>query len=324
MKTLLKGVVGLVVLVIVVAVGVYTWATFTSSRSLARTFETHEVDFPVPFPLAEGEIEASGLSPEEARSLALERATERGRHLVDSRYFCTECHGQDLSGGVMIDAFPIGTLLGPNLTSGAGGRTAAYTAADWDRIVRHGILPDGRPSVMPSTDFELMTDQELSDIVAYIQSFPPVDNEVPEKRLGPLGRVLVSIGEIRLSADDIASHTAAHEVYPPPAEVTPEFGRHLANVCTGCHGPNFAGGPIAGGDPSWPEASNITPHADGMGDWDYDDFVVLMREGIRPDGTEVLEPMSTGIQYLRRMSEVELRAMWTFLRSVPPAETGAR
>ena len=69
-----------------------------------------------------------------------------------------------LGGGVMVDAFPIGRLLGPNLTGGAGGRTRTYTAADWDRAVRHGILPDGRPSVMPAEDYRLMSDQELADV----------------------------------------------------------------------------------------------------------------------------------------------------------------
>ena len=92
----------------------------------------------------------------------------------------------------MVDAFPIGTLLGPNITTGRGSRAANYRAADWDRIVRHGILSDGRPAAMPSEEFQLMSDQELSDIVTYIRSVPPVDNEVPRISLGPLGKVLVA------------------------------------------------------------------------------------------------------------------------------------
>ena len=41
-----------------------------------------------------------------------------------------------------------------------------YEPADWDRIVRHGLLSDGRPAAMPSEDFQMMSDQELSDIIA--------------------------------------------------------------------------------------------------------------------------------------------------------------
>ena len=97
---------------------------------------------------------------------------ERGRHLVTARYGCAECHGANFGGGVMVDAFPLGSLLGPNITTGQGSRTLQYSPADWDRIVRHGVLPDGRPAVMPSIDFVQMSDQELSDIIAYIRSFP--------------------------------------------------------------------------------------------------------------------------------------------------------
>ena len=76
--------------------------------------------------------------------------------------------GADLSGGVMMDAMPVGRMFGPNLTLGEGSVTREYTAADWDRAVRHGVGTDGRPLVMPALDFQLMSDQELADIVTYI------------------------------------------------------------------------------------------------------------------------------------------------------------
>jgi hypothetical protein len=113
----------------------------------------------------------------------------------------------------MVDAPPIGRLLGPNLTLGRGSRTAQYRATDWDRIVRHGIKPNGRPAAMPSEDFVRMSDQELSDIIAFIRSQPPVDNEVAPVKLGPLGKVLMATGQMVLSADVIPSHDAPHAAY---------------------------------------------------------------------------------------------------------------
>lgn len=306
-----------VVVLIVLGAALFGWASVTSSRTLARTIDSHEVDFPVPFPLSEEEIEEIGLDAAETEQVALERALERGRHLVEARYGCGECHGSDFGGGVMVDAFPIGRLLGPNLTTGRGGPTRDYTPADWDRIVRHGILPDGRPGLMPSEDFENMSDQELSDIIAYIRSMPPVDNEVPPSRLGPLGKVLVAMGEIVPSADRIGEHRGTHAALPPPAEVSPEFGRHLAGVCTGCHGPQLAGGKVAGGDPSWPAAANLTPHDDGLAGWSYADFATAMREARRPDGTEIREPMSLVAPFARNMTDVELEALWVYLQTLP-------
>jgi mono/diheme cytochrome c family protein len=285
---------------------------------LTRTFETHRVDFPIPFPLSPDELLALGVVDDPGNATALQLARERGEHLIHARYACVDCHGADLSGGVMIDAFPIGTLLGPNLTSGAGGKTANYSAADWDRAVRHGVLPDGRPSMMPAGDFLLMTDQELSDIVAYIQSLPAVDNEVPPLSFGPLGRILIATGQLEPAAGTIEDHNAPHARVPPPAEVSVEFGRHLAGTCTGCHGVNLAGGPITGGDPSWPPARNLTPHADGLAGWGYDDFLRALRDSVRPDGTALLAPMTFVAPAAQAMTDTELRALWAYLQSLPP------
>lgn len=320
MKTLLKiGAVALIGLVLIGA-GFFVWASMASSRVLARTIETHSVDFPVPFPLTDEEIEM--LDPEaDVERVAYERALERGRHLVESRYACSECHGRDFGGGVMVDAFPIGTLLGPNLTSGEGSRTAGYSPADWDRIVRHGVTPEGRPAAMPSEDYRLMSDRELSDIIVYLRAQPPVDNEVPPIRLGPLGKILVATGQLPLSADLIESHNEPHAVVPPPTAVSEEFGRHLAGVCTGCHRDDFSGGPIASGDPSWPPAGNLTPHADGLAEWSYDDFLAAMREGRRPDGTAIGAPMTLIMPYAQSMTDVEMEALWVYLRSIPARPT---
>ena len=189
------------------ASGVYLWASTTSSRLLARTFEIHTVDFPIPFPLSEEERQELGLADEEVERVATERAVERGKHLVEARYGCLECHGADFSGGVMLDVAPIGQLLGPNITNGRGSRAEDFGPSEWDRIVRHGVRADGRPAAMPSGDFQLMSDQELSDIIAYVSTQPAVDNEVPAVTLGPLGKSLVATGQFPLSVDLIHSPT---------------------------------------------------------------------------------------------------------------------
>lgn len=316
MKTALKILGVLVLLVLLSGGGIYAWASTSSSRSLARTIETHAVDFPIPFPL--DSAAAAGLTGEAAAQLALEQARERGRHLVSARYVCVECHGENLGGGVMIDAPAIGRLFGPNLTEGQGSATIGYTAADWDRIVRHGVRRDGRPAAMPAEDFQRMSDQELADVVAYIRSVPPVDNQVEDRTLGPVGKILMATGKLTLSADEIGAHDAAHATEPPATEASIEFGAHLAGVCTGCHGVNLAGGPIVGGDPSWPPARNLTPHEAGLADWTFAQFVVAMREGRRPNGTPLLPPMSGVAPYAQKMTEVELQALWMYLRSLPP------
>ena len=323
MKTVSKLLTGLFAILLVVGVGGYAWATVTSSRVLSRTFAAHSVDFPIPFPLSEEETDESALSEEQAQALALERAIERGRHLVEARYACTECHGTDLSGGVMVDAFPIGTLLGPNITGGEGSRIAEYGPVEWDRIVRHGILPDGRPATMPSEDFQLMSDQELSDVVAFVLSHPPVNNTVSAPTLGPLGKILVATGQLPLSADLIEAHTEPHAQFPPATAASAEFGQHLAGTCMGCHGEDFSGGPIPGGDPSWVPARNLTPAPAALGGWSYEDFEGSMRGGIRPDGTALRLPMTLVTPYAQSMTDIELRALWLYLQSIPAVSSAS-
>jgi cytochrome c553 len=319
MKKLLKILAVILAILILIVIGGYVWATMATNSARSQTFSVHAYDLPIPFPLSE--TEAAGLGESERSLRAGDLAIERGRHLVESRYVCTECHGTNFGGGTMIDAFPIGTLLGPNITTGKGSRAVSYTPADWDRIVRHGVKPDGRPAVMPSEDFKLMSDQELSDVVSYIRSRPPVDNEVAAPSFGPLGKFLVATGQIRLSASVIDTHQGTHVKQPPATAATAEFGKHIAAICVGCHRENLAGGPIVGGDPSWAPARNLTPHADGLGKATYEQFVKAMREGIRSDGQPLKPPMNALMPYAQKMTDVEMQAVWAYLRSVPAAPT---
>jgi mono/diheme cytochrome c family protein len=319
MKKLLTILGALLGAIVLLAGAAYAWASIATGRKLARTYPVHSVDFAVPFPL--GESDAAAVPEGDRARVATERALERARHLLQARYGCAECHGQNFGGGTMIDAPVMGRVLGPNLTRGRGSRTAAYRPADWDRIVRHGVLPDGRPAAMPSEEFRLMSDQELSDIVAYITSRPPVDNEVPAPAWGPIGKMLIATGRLPLGPERVGSIADAHPVTPPPADASVEFGRHVAGSCMGCHRENYAGGPILGGDPSWPPARNLTRHAEGLSTWTYDQFVTAMREGRRPDGTAIRPPMTLITPYAKNVTEVEMQALWAFLRSLPPAPT---
>lgn len=275
------------------------WAHVEATHLSRRHIEVHDLAFSIPFP-----------------DSSTAEAAARGRHLVEARYACVECHGDDFGGGTMIDDPLVGRFFGPNLTTGAGSRTLSYSAADWDHIVRHGVKPDGSPAVMPSADFAGMSDRELSDIVSYIRTLPPVDRTMPAPEPGPLGDVLVATGQFRYSADLVPDHGAAHVVEPPGAG-SPAFGAHLAQVCTGCHGPGLAGGPIPGGDPSWPPAANLTPGPDGLAGWTEADFRRALREGVAKDGRHLRSPMDGITRYGRAMTEAELDALWAYVSAVP-------
>ena len=332
------GVGGLLGLLVVGGGGTYLWASNAASSKLAAAHDVHRVDFPIPFPLTESELSAlraerSAMASKTAKgvdvlagvdvnALATVRAVARGQHLVESFYACGECHGADCGGGVMVDdPATIGRILGQNLTLGTGSRTLKYTAADWDRIVRHGVKPNGTGTPMPSKDFFEMSDRELSDIVSYIRSLPAVNKEVPPVALGPLGKVLVATGQIVLSADvHPTKHVIDHALLPPAALADATFGKHLAQTCTGCHRDNFAGGKILGGPPDWPPARNLTPT--GLVGWTFEDFQRALLEGKSKNGVALLEPMASMPKMAKNMTETELQALWAYIKDLPAQPTG--
>jgi hypothetical protein len=73
----------------------------------------------------------------------------RGEHLVRNVISCTLCHGEDLGGAVYSRSPAIGTVAGPNLTQGQGGKE--YTPTDYVRAIRRGVKRDSTSLiVMPS------------------------------------------------------------------------------------------------------------------------------------------------------------------------------
>ncbi len=249
---------------------------------------------------------------------ALTRAIARGKHLIETRVSCNACHGADFGGGVIVEQVFVGRWVAPNLTLGKGSITREYTAVDWDHAVRHGLRRGGRSSSMPSTDFTNLSDHELSDIVAYIRSRPPVDKDLGSVKFGPVLSFLLAFNPDMLAAA-VIDHEKTHAVEPPQTAPTAEFGEHLAQVCRGCHGRNLSGGELEG-DPNMPIVANITPHETGLKDWTEEDFIRALREGKRKDGTAISNYMPW--RAYGQMSDAELKAIWAYLRTVPPVEKG--
>lgn len=319
-----------IVAVAIVAFGLAWW--IADSR-YNKVWMAHEATFAIPFPLGEGELAAleaeriaAGAAAEDPlagvdlQAVALERAIANGQHLVQSRVGCSGCHDKDFGGGVIIDAPFLGHWAAPNLTAGKGSVTLEYTASDWDHAVRHGLRRAGRSSSMPAIEFANLSDHELSDIVAYIRSMPPVDRDPGRVKFGPVFSFVMAFDSSALLAFNV-DHQKAHPVEPPVSAPTAEYGEHIVQVCRGCHGANLSGGKIRG-DPNMPIVANLTPHETGLKDWTEEDFIRALREGKRKDGRQLSGYMPW--KAYGQMSDAELKAIWAYLRTVPPVEKGSR
>jgi mono/diheme cytochrome c family protein len=267
-----------------------------SGRSLDKRWEVTAAPLPI---------------PSDSATLA------RGHHLVTTRLACVDCHGQDLGGAVAVDGMPFGRFVGSNLTPAGVG--ANYTDADWVRAIRHGIRPNGKSLVfMPSEIFNQLGAEDLSAVIAYLKSVPAVTRSLPATELGPVGRMLVATNKAPIVIARLIDHNAPIPQMPTEGE-TAEYGRYLvaSGGCMACHGKNLSGGKFAGG-PDDPPATNITPT--GIGSWSEADFFRAFREGKRPGNTDInpFMPWKT----MGGMTDSELRAIFLFLKTVPPRPHG--
>jgi mono/diheme cytochrome c family protein len=173
---------------------------------------------------------------------------------------------------------------------------------------------------MPAVEFTNLSDHELSDIVAYIRSLPPVDREVPKMRYGPVFAFVFASAPDYVVAYRV-DHQKAHAREPPAATPTASFGEHLVQVCRGCHGPGLSGGRIQG-DPNMPIVANLTPDETGLKAWSEADFIRAIRDGKRPDGSAISDYMPW--KAYGQMSDDELKAIYAYLRTVPARTKGHR
>lgn len=242
---------------------------------------------------------------------------ELGRRIVEVRGGCVECHGPDLGGATVIDDPAMGRLHGPNLTPAA--------LADWSddeigRAIRHGIDREGKPLLlMPAQDFVGLSGGDLASVVAYLRTVPAVSKPRGPIELGPLGKVLIATGQIpTFISAEFVDHQKPFTTKPEEAP-TPEFGKYLAQACTGCHGPELVGGPIPGAPPDWAPAADLTQR--GLGGWSEEGFLQAMRTGVNPRGVKLRAPFPLALT--SQMSDMELKALWAFLRTVPGPVDGA-
>lgn len=254
------------------------------------------------------------------------QSIERGRHIVHAIAKCTDCHGEDFGGKLVVDDPMVGTLYGPNITSGQGSATVGFTDADFVRAIRYGVHRDSTPLVMmPSSEYWYHDDEELGAIISYIKSVPPVDREATALRMGPMIRVMNLFGQVELFPTASIDHTGKRPPVPPAA-ATVEYGRHMSTVggCIGCHGPGLSGGPIPGAPPDWPPSLNLTPDPEtGIGKWSEADFMKALRTGVTPDGrnlkSDYMPWKATSL-----MKDVEIQALYRYLKSIPSKPEGNR
>lgn len=258
---------------------------------------------------------------------------ERGRYLVTGPANCVSCHaavgdhGEEphLVGGLAFE-LPIGTVYARNITPDHETGIGRYTDPEIARALRYGVHPSGR-AMLPFMPFHDMTDEDLTAVISYLRSRPPIDHAVPPHDINFLGRAVKAF----LLEPTGPSKPVRARIERGP---TIEYGEYLATTvadCSGCHTKRSerTGKPIgvafAGGQPveshTAPGTKFVTPNltpdpkTGHIYAWSEDVFVARFKNAV-----PTASPMPW--DNFRKMSEDDLRALYRYLRSLPPATHG--
>lgn len=251
---------------------------------------------------------------------------------------CAECHAKPIGkcddldiedetvlvGGRCLNT-DVGTFYVPNISPDAETGIGNWTTLDFVSAMKRGVAPGGvhlYPS-FPYTSYQRMTYADLIDLKAYLDTLPAVRNETPAHTLRFPYNIRRGLGLFqRLYVDG--------KTFAPDPAVSDEVNRGAYLVrgpghCGECHSPrNAFGGIIA--DEAFAGAKNpdgkgtipnITPSADGIGDWSEEDIVYLLETGSTPDFDVIGDTMAPVQENMEKLSAKDREAIAAFLKTLP-------
>ncbi len=315
MSRALKIVGAIVGVLVVVVVGLVAWVQ-----------ATYEIDFShVQAPLIVASADPAVVA--------------RGEYLVHAVAHCSACHGppdaaaqrklgadpKDLRGGFQMKAGPFGTFYPANLTSDAATGLGQVDDGKVARAIRSGVDRHGRFAAFMRIGVGPISDEDLTAVVSYLRSLPPVPNAVQADEWGFIAKAL---------AGKFQPRQGTPPAHVPEGGISVERGAYLANgpaVCAACHTPSdpmqgfaltgalFSGGAEADPDPTDPASEivppNLTSHATGvLKNFTEDAFLARFRAGPAFAGSK-MPWLNFG-----KMTDDDVRSIYRYLQSVPPAD----
>jgi mono/diheme cytochrome c family protein len=259
---------------------------------------------------------------------------ERGRYIVEGPAHCFQCHSEvdwekpgaqpkvgKKGGGTIFPEEALPWLVAPNITPDPETGAGTWTDEQFARAIREGIGHDGRRlfPMMPYMNFRNMSDEDLASVIVYVRSIDPVRNAVPKTMIPEVMKASLPPHQ------PITEPVPATDMSNPVAR-----GKYLVTLgnCAMCHTPMtpqgqpitrlaFGGGLLFKGP--WGEVSsaNITPDPSGISYYDEATFIKTLRTG-QVGARKLNSIMPWG--YFRNMSDDDLKAIYAYLRTLPPVQ----
>jgi len=314
MKTFLKVVGGVVLVVVALIAGGLSWL---SLRKPAQ----------------------NPASPERVEATPARLA--RGRYVVENVADCLGCHsdhtlafsipvkpGTEGEGGYIFDkklGFP-GVVAAQNITADAATGLGSWTDGEILRAIREGIDKNGDAlfPMMPYQHFAHMSDEDAKSVIVYLRTLKPIRNQVPAKRLDFPVNFIVKFIPKPLTAP----------VPQPDPKNSLEHGKYLARIggCYECHTPHdehnnldetrvFAGGWKMEGPWGRVVTANLTPGTDSfMKTATKEQFVGRFKAFASTPDNDVPAGSNTVMPWkaFSGMTEADLGAIYDYLKTVKP------
>jgi len=174
----------------------------------------------------------------------------------------------------------------------------------------HGVRWDGSALfLMPSHEFNRISDDEFGRLLEYVKSVPPVDRTPRTRVLYPMAHVLHLVGAPLVPAEKI-DHAAQRNPQPAPG-ATLAYGEYVSAACQFCHGEDL-GGQKVGGEPGAPPSPPIGPNS-VVAHWTDAQFIQTMHTGVTPEGRK-LDGKYMPWQAVGTLSDDELRGLLMALK----------
>lgn len=244
---------------------------------------------------------------------------------------CDQCHTDSKNGGTpyaggRVIATAFGPITTPNITPDKATGIGGWSTADFVRAMRWGIAPDGTHYVtaFPFRYFAGLTDTDLADLKAYLDSLPPIsqpDIAAPAS-LALFARARAAIATAMGSATGVAPKS-------PVGDTPAARGAYLVETvghCGDCHTPvGWDGAPdldryLAGSRGGiWGGGPNLTPDAKtGIGDWAAEDIAKALKSGETPDFDILGGAMSEIVRDTARLTDEDRAAIAAYLKTLSP------
>jgi alcohol dehydrogenase (quinone), cytochrome c subunit len=285
------------------------------------------------------------LWPSHTRVIALSSAPagqgdsiERGRYLAIAAD-CTACHttpgGKPFAGGLAI-ASPLGAIYSSNITPDHNTGIGAFTLADFDRAVRHGIDDEGISlyPAMPYPAYAAISDADVAAMYDYfMHGVQPVVSETPANGIPwPLSmRWPLAIWRKVFAPPDAAPFDATR--YKDPVIARGAYLVQGPGHCGSCHTPRaftlqekalndssnlyLAGGQIIDG---WLAVNLRGNSADGLGDWSPEDIVATLQTARNPQQAVIGAAMSDVVVHsTQQLTNPDVAAIAAYLKTLAPS-----